>query len=70
MHVRMSFLSHLLTLSHMQVCAEHSLQLQPLERVVTVQWQNTVQGAPLQPYQCAAAILTTQVCLWVWALSG
>lgn len=45
----------------LQVSAEHSLQLQPLERVVTVEWQNTQQGPPLEPYQAAAAILTTQV---------
>lgn len=46
-----------------QVAAEHSLQLQPMERVVTVVWQNTQQGPPLEPYQAAAAILTTQVCM-------
>lgn len=45
----------------LQVSAEHSLQLQPLERVVTVAWQNIQQGPPLEPYQAAAAILTTQV---------
>jgi hypothetical protein len=47
----------------MQVTAEHSLQLQPLERIITVAWQNTQQGPPLEPHQAAAAILTTQVLL-------
>lgn len=47
----------------LQVTSEHSLQLQPMERVVTVAWQNTQQGQPLEPYQAAAAILTTQVCM-------
>lgn len=54
-------------LQSLQVTAEHSLQLQPMERVVTVAWQNTQQGPPLEPYQAAAAILTTQVCAWWWA---
>jgi hypothetical protein len=53
-----------------QVCAEHSLQLQPLERVVTVAWQNTQVGPPLEPYQAAAAILTTQVGLLAWGWVG
>jgi hypothetical protein len=54
----------------LQVTAEHSLQLQPLERVVTVVWQNTQQGPPLEPYQCAAAILTTQVGMYHGSCCG
>jgi len=44
-----------------QVLGEHSLQLQQNERLLSVAWQNTSSSAPLEPYQCAAAILTTQV---------
>ncbi|WIA34203.1 hypothetical protein OEZ86_012559 [Tetradesmus obliquus] len=48
-----------------QVGGEHSLQLQPNERVVAVRWQELGQGPPLEPYHCAAAILTTQRLLLV-----
>jgi hypothetical protein len=51
----------LLLLLLLQVGGEHSLQLQLNERVVSVSWQELAQGPPLEPYHCAAAILTTQV---------
>eukprot|EP00775_Hariotina_reticulata_P010067 gene10067-10222_t len=43
-----------------QVLGEHSLQLQRNERLLSVAWQNTSSSTPLEPHQCAAAILTTQ----------
>ncbi|KAF6258699.1 hypothetical protein COO60DRAFT_1088483 [Scenedesmus sp. NREL 46B-D3] len=48
-----------------QVAGEHSLQLQPNERVVSVSWQELGQAPPLEPCHCAAAILTTQRLLLV-----
>lgn len=49
----------------LQVAAEHSLQLQRNERVVSISWQSMTQHEPLEPHQCAAAILTTQRLLLV-----
>eukprot|EP00878_Enallax_costatus_P005037 GHUV01005297.1.p1 GENE.GHUV01005297.1~~GHUV01005297.1.p1 ORF type:complete len:1446 (+),score=421.24 GHUV01005297.1:301-4638(+) len=48
-----------------QVACQHSLQLQPNERVVSLSWQSMTQHEPLEPHQCAAAILTTQRLLLV-----
>jgi hypothetical protein len=49
----------------LQVVGEHSLQLQPDERLLCVSWQNLGSGTPLEPQQVAGALLTTQRLLLV-----
>ncbi len=48
-----------------QLEPEHTLQLQPGERAVSVSWQNLATEPPLEPSRCAAALLTTRRLLLV-----
>jgi len=48
-----------------QLEPEHTLQLQPGERVLSVKWQNLASEAPLEPSRTAGALLTTRRLLLV-----